>query len=234
MLADPTTPVFDRLFSEAVPVLLAGEHRREAPPVDGGRWPVSVVAVPGPESRGVLTDLMDQARVHAGPGHFETGRSDASHITVRALEPYRESACPTDPVSAEWLAALERVGRDSAPITLRITGVTLTTGGVMAQAEPVDDAPWELMCRLRAALGPLAWFEDQWQQRDIWYSSVLHFAAPLRDPAGLVSWVRANRASLSHEIVLDTLTLTRFRYCSADGRHHMAMEPWHSVELAAT
>jgi hypothetical protein len=89
------------------------------------------------------------------------------------------------------------------------------------------------MRRLGAALGPLAWFEDQWQRRDIWYSSVLHFAGPLRDAPGLVAWAKRNRQSLAHDIVLDALTLTRFRHPAARGRHHMAMERWHSVDLAA-
>ena len=232
MPADPTTnPVFDRLFSEAVQVLLAGEHRRDGPPADGGRWPVSVVAVPGPEVRAVLAGLMDEALVHAGLGHFETGRSDASHITVRALEPYREAASPTEDVTGQWVAALDEVGRTSAPVTLRLTGVTLTVSGVMVQAEPVGEGPWELMRRLRTALGPLAWFEDQWQERDIWYSSILHFAAPVLDPAGLVGWVERNRASLAHEVRLDALSLVRFRYREVDRHRHMAMEPWHTTAL---
>ena len=225
-------PDFDRLFDDAVPALLGGAHRRDEPPVDGGRWPVSVVTVPGPEVRGVLAGLMAEALAHTGPGHFETGRSDASHLTVRALEPYREAASATDGVSGQWVAALDEVGRASAPVTLRLTGVTLTVSGVMVQAEPVGDAPWELMRRLRAALGPLAWFEDQWQERDIWYSSILHFAAPVLDPAGLVGWVEQNRASLGLEVTLDSLSLTRFRYREADGRRHMAMEPWHTAALA--
>lgn len=104
----------------------------------------------------------------------------------------------------------------------------------MVQAEPVDDAPWELMRRLRIALGPLAWFEEQWQERDIWYSSILHFAAPVLDPAGLVWWAQRNRASLALDVTLDSLVLTRFRYRGVDGRRHMAMEPWHSVGLTAT
>ena len=117
---------------------------------------------------------------------------------------------------------------------MRLTGVTLTASTVMVQAEPVDDEPWELMRRLRAALGPLAWYEEQWQERDIWYASVLHFAAPVRDAPGLVEWAASRRESLAHDLVLDTLTLTRFRYREDGVRRHMAMEPWHTVELAGT
>jgi hypothetical protein len=131
------------------------------------------------------------------------------------------------------MAALDGVGRGFAPVRLRLTGVTLTAGGVMVQAEPVGDAPWELMRRLRAALGPLAWYEDQWQERDIWYASIVHFAGPLLDAAGLVEWARERRTSLSHDLVLDALTLTRFRYVEDGVRRRMAMEPWHRVELSS-
>ena len=127
---------------------------------------------------------------------------------------------------------LEEVAGTSAPLTLRLTGVTLSVSGVMVQAEPVDDAPWELMRRLRTALGPLAWFEEQGQERDIWYSSVLHFAAPVRDAAGLIDWARRSRTALAHEVVLDSLSLTRFRYRASEGRRHMAMERWCDAALA--
>lgn len=225
-----TNPVFDRLFDDAVPALLAGTHRQDEPPVDDGRWPVSVVCIPDEPVRDVLSGVMQEALSFTGPGHFETGRTDASHLTVRALEPYRDAAGPDDSVTAVWVAALEEVGRESPPLTLRLTGVTLSTSGVMVQVEPVGDEPWELMSRLRVALGPLARHEDP---RDIWYSSVLHFAAPVRDPRGLIDWAAARRSSLALDIVFDALTLTRFRYREAAGGRHMAMERWRSVDLTA-
>lgn len=228
-----SNPAFDRLLEDAIPALLAGAHRRDEPPVDGGRWPVSVVCVPDETTRDVLAGVMDEAVTCAGPGHFETGRPDSSHFTVRALEPYRAAASAHEPVADGWISALEDVGRESAPVRLRLTGVTLSVGVVMVQAEPVDDGPWELMRRLRAALGSLAWFEDQGQQRDIWYSSVLHFAGPVRDARGLVDWAVERRSSLGHDVVLDAMTLTRFRYRATAAGRHMAMEPWHSVELGA-
>lgn len=88
---------------------------------------------------------MDEALVHAGPGHLETGWMSASHVIVRALEPYREAAGPGDEISMAWMAALDEVGRESPPIRLRLSGVTLSPSAVMAQWEPVDDASWELM-----------------------------------------------------------------------------------------
>ena len=234
LVPEHSNPVFDRLFGDAVPALLAGSHRQDEPPVDGGRWPVSVVCIPDDHARDALAGVMSEALTFAGPGHFETGRPDASHVTVRALEPYREAASPEDRITDDWVAALDDVGRRSPPIRLRLTGVTLSTSGVMVQAEPVDNEPWELMRRLRAALGPLAWFEDQWQLRDIWYASVLHFAAPVRDARGLIDWAQERRASLALDIELDSLTLTRFRYRATGEERFMAMDRWHTVDLTAS
>jgi hypothetical protein len=225
--------VFERLFDEAVPRLLDGTHYRDEPPLDGGRWPVSVVCLPDSRVRAHLSGLLDEARVHTGPGHFETGREDASHFTVRALEPYREAARASDTVTAEWIAALDTVARETAPIRLRLSGVTLSNSCIMARALPVDDAPWQLMRRLRAVLGPLAWFEDQWQERDIWYASVLHFAAPLLDASGLIDWARSRQDVPAFDVVLDTLSLVRARYREDDAGRRMVMEPWHTAELTA-
>lgn len=63
-----SNPVFDRLLEDAIPALLAGAHRRDEPPVDGGRWPVSVVCVPDGTTREVLAGVMDEAVAYAGPG----------------------------------------------------------------------------------------------------------------------------------------------------------------------
>ena len=46
-----SNPVYDRLYADAVPALLAGDHRQDGPPVDGGRWPVSVVGIPDEPTR---------------------------------------------------------------------------------------------------------------------------------------------------------------------------------------
>lgn len=220
-------------MDEAVPALLAGAHQQERRPMDGGRWPVSVVCVPDAQTREVLARVMDEALTYAGAGHFKTGSTDASHFTVRALELYREAASPDEPIADAWCAALDEVGGGSPPIRLRLTGVTLSVSGVMVQAEPIGDEPWGRMRRLRDVLGPLAWFEEQGHQRDIWYASVLHFAAPVADARGLIAWAEKHRSWLRREIVLDSVTLTRFRYQATSDDRFMAMEPWHTVDLSA-
>ena len=223
--------VFDRLYEEGRAAVLAGTHRQDSPPEDGGRWPVTVVGIPPVPTRATLQRWMTQACAFAGPGHFLTGRLDASHVTIRALEPYRDAAHPAEACSVAWASAMREAARDTAPLRLHLTGVTLAVGSVMAQLEPADDAPWAFMERLREALGDQAWFEDQWGPRDIWYVNILHLAAPVADPEGLVRWVDAHREVPAEEVVLDSVSLVRYRYESSAAGRLMAMEPWCTVPL---
>lgn len=219
-------PVFDELLERGVAAVMAGTHQQDTPPTDGGRWPVTVVCVPPLHVRSRLEGLMREAIALAGQGHFLTGRLDTSHLTVRALEPYRDAAAPTDPVTGDWVAALGRAAAATPPLPFRLTGVTLTTVSVMAQVEPLDDEPWRFMRRLREELGHLAWYEDAWMERNIWYANVLHFAAPIRDAAGLVDWVRAHREIEPIEFAVEAADLVRSRHTRSGDEQFMAMESW--------
>lgn len=227
----PPNPLFDRLFDEAVPHILAGTHRRDAPPVDGGRWPVTVLARPPLPVRAHLESLMHEAARLAGHRHFRTGRADSVHLTIRALEPFRAAADVGDPVVRGWSGALARTAAAAASFRLIVTGLTLTSGGVLAQVETHDDRPWELMERLRAELGDLAWFEDG-MRRDIWYCSLLHFTHGVADPEGLVEWVRARRTMTPVSFEVSSIELVRFRHTSlGELGHYMRPETWATVPL---
>lgn len=230
----PHNPVFDELFASAVPLVTSGEHHHDVPPADGGRWPVTVVCIPPRPVRDRLEELMRAGLRHAGPGHFLTGRPDNSHLTVRALEPYREAAAPDDAVTTEWLAALERAAAATPPLRFRLTGLTLTRVSVMAQVEARDDEPWRFMRRLRHELGPLAWYEDQWMVRNIWYANVIHFAAPILDAPGLVEWVSQHRRLEPLDFTVESATLVRSRYAEGGGERYMAMERWFEVPFASS
>ncbi|MBB2893301.1 hypothetical protein [Flexivirga oryzae] len=238
MRGQGNNPVFDRLFRRAAPVIVNGAHERDQPPQDGGRWPVSVVATGAPDSfRTLLHEHLTELVEYAGPGHFMTGRPEASHITVRALEPYRQAADKDDLIVGDWVDAMKRTAADTPTCELTCTGLTLTTGGVLAQLEPHDATPWELLDRFRAELGDLAWFEDQWMKRNIWYSSIIHFAADIRDPHGLVDWVAGHRRFADPMTVrLTGLDLVRFRHTVVPDTHEQYMGPrtWYSVEFADT
>ena len=217
---------------------ISGTHQRDAPPVDGGRWPVTVVARPPTAVRGALEGLMRDGLTAAGSGHFVTGRADSVHLTVRALEPYREAASPTDEIVPLWRAAIERAGAATAPLRFAVTGLTLSRVGVMAQVEPRDVAAWQFMDRLRAELGDLSWFEDQGiGRRTIWYATLIHFAADLADPAGLVDWVSARRTVEPIDFAVGEVELVRSRYVTGGGPRRagdrlMRPESWYTVPLA--
>jgi len=209
---------FDHLFAEAVPLIRQGLHKRDTPPVEGGRWPVSVVLRPDQASARRLEQVMAEAETLAGPGHFRTGIASSLHITVRALEGYREAAAGDDDVVQRYALAMSRAARQVEAIELDLVGMTLTPGTIMVCAHPVDDSADTFMDALKDQLGADAWYEAVFR-RDIWYANLLHFAADIAQPAGLIEWVEERRQLSLGRMVLDTAELWRFRYeDGADGR----------------
>lgn len=195
---------------------------------------MSVVASGASESfRAQLEEYLTELIPYAGPGHFMTGRSDASHITVRALEPFRSAAGRDDLIVNRWVDAMKGTAADIPSFQLTCTGLTLTAGGVLAQLEPHDSTPWELLDRLRDELGDLAWFEDQWMKRNIWYSSIIHFADDIHDAQGLVDWVAGHRCFDKPTTVQVTgLDLVRFHHAVVGtGEQYMKPSHWRSIEL---
>ncbi|MGN6332672.1 MAG: 2'-5' RNA ligase family protein [Motilibacteraceae bacterium] len=243
MSPSASDPLFARLFDGGARAILAGTHQRDVPPVDGGRWPVTVLARPPQQLRARLEGLMHEALRHAGPGHFQTGRMDSVHVTIRALEPFRAAADVGDPVVEQWVRALRATAEAIGPFSLTMTGVSLTTGGVLARLEPDDDRPWQLMDRLRHELGDLAWFEEQWMRRNIWYCSLLHFTDDVVDADGLVAWARARRVLPPVSFEITSLELVRFRHTplgetadsavSGEQGHYMRPESWLEIPLGA-
>ncbi len=230
-------PVFAQLLEAAIPAVLNRSHERDARPVEGGRWPVTIIARPPVAARSVLQGLMREALEFTGPGHFVTGRADSVHVTIRALEPYREAASPTDPVVEPWRSAMERACAATPPFDLHLTGVTLSPSGVIGQLETVDDAPWRFAELLRRELGDLAWFEDRSMRRDIWYATLIHFADDIVDPPGLVDWVRSHLTMEPPvDFSIDTIELVRSRYVAPDPGvvapdRLMRPETWCAVSL---
>jgi hypothetical protein len=187
----PYSDTFDRLFRDSRPAVLAGRHECETMPVEGGsRFGLSVVLRPDDEAAHRLQAVGAEAQTAAGGGHWPSGDADLVHITVRTLETHRAAVPKDDLALRRYVTALRRAGR--GPIGLRLTGLTLTTAGVMACAWPVDTAADAFAWALGDELGADGWFEAG-IRRDIWYAMVLHFAGPIRSPRTLVDWVTARR-----------------------------------------
>lgn len=219
-----TTPRsrFDKLFDEAVPHVLGRTHICDVVPRTGGRWPISAALLLPPTQALPLTSIVEQMLPLVGPHHFLTGRPAALHVTVRALEHRRENVPPDDPAVAGYLSAIRHTASQCAPVRLQSRGLTLTATGVMAALEPTDGAASRLTAVLEQELGQDGWCEAGFD-RTIWYATLLHFAAPILDPEGLVAFI-AKRRRLNLGIVsYGRLSLVGFDYVTEpDGSSYMA------------
>jgi len=202
---------FDRLFVRGRDAVLSGTHYRDTPPVEGGRWGMSVVFVPDADSASRLAAVTAEVMRLAGPGHWPTGAPEAVHFTVRAIEVHRRDVPVGDPLAGRCAAALGRAAAERRPIRFRLRGVTLTPSGVMACAFPLDDAADEFADRLGEELGSDGWFEDSYH-RDIWYATLVHFTGEVRDRQGLVDWVARRRNLHLGEAAVDSAELLRFQH----------------------
>jgi hypothetical protein len=211
----PATDKFDRLFNDAVPLISSQRHRRDSPPREGGRWPVSVILRP-PENSELsrrLDVLTSEAARLAGPGHWHTGRTGSAHLTVRALETYRRKVDPSDPVIQRYRAALRAAADRTGPALIQVTGLTLTAGSVMACAVPLDAQADLLMDRFAEELGPDGWFEHPHGRRDIWYLNLVHFTSHIASPRHLIDWVAERRSLDIGQTAIATAELVRFHHC---------------------
>ena len=199
-----------------------GLHQRETPPVEGGRWPVSIVLRPDHPSAERLERLMTEAESYAGPGHFRTGIAGAVHFTVRVLERYRDAAGEQDEAVRRYAEAMGRAARNVESIGLDLAGLTLTPGSVMVCAHPVDEKGNSLMDLLQDELKDDGWREAGFR-RNIWYANILHFATGIARPAELISWVAQRREVDLGRVMMDTAELVRFRY--EDGPCGRLMRP---------
>ncbi|HZE39714.1 MAG TPA: hypothetical protein VE172_12980 [Stackebrandtia sp.] len=169
--------------------VLAGRLSCETPPVDGGpRWGLSAVFRPTGPVAEELAALGREATAVAGPGHWVHGPR-AMHTTLRALEPHSTRNMVADARVGVYAEALAAACRGFAPIELEFRGIAPHGGGVMAQGIGRPQGFPALRRRYVDELDArgVAHYEQGFV-RDIWYVSLLHFAAPVPDPAALVRW----------------------------------------------
>jgi hypothetical protein len=187
--------------------VLGGRALIDQPPSAASpRWGVSVILRPDAAAAERLDATTALAVEVAGPGHWPTGRCGSGHLTVRGLEPYREPVTADDPAVERYATAVGKAAATAGSPEFAMTGLVLVPGGVLVVATPVDGTAAELRAALADELGPDGAFEDDAYRQGLWWSTLVHFAAPLTDGAGLVEWVEARR----------TLDLGAFRARSVD------------------
>src|SRR5215472_1601906 len=191
---------FEALFEKGRDAILAGAGQYETPPVDGGRWGMPVVLRPDRAVARRIEDLTREAMELAGRAHWPTGYADSSHFTVRALEPHRVDVPEDDANVTRYLDALRAAAATVGPISLALTGVTLTPNSVMLRADPIENTLHEFHAELGDALGADGWLEAN-ISRNIWYANLVHFTSAPDHPRKLIDWVARCRAldmGLSH------------------------------------
>lgn len=182
---------FAELFASARGALLDGKSVAQKPPSEaGGRWGLSVALRPEERAARLVDEMTRQAMAVAGDSHWPTGAVCSSHFTVRTLERYRSHIPKDDERVACYQAAMVRAAARTDAVRLRLTGLSLSPGGVMLCADPVDAAAERLADSLADELGEAGWFEADFH-RDIWYATLVHFTGAPSDPAGLIDWAAA-------------------------------------------
>ena len=128
----------------------------------------------------------------AGPGQWLTGSRGSSHLTVTYLEPHRPRGRADDPAVrryADLVAAL--VAGDAAAALAAHRAGAGRPAACSRWPSRSTTRPDAFRAAILRALGGLG--RRGRLPRSIWWSTLLHFAAPVADRAALVDWVDARR-----------------------------------------
>jgi len=203
----------DTIHQRGRDAVLAGRELLDVPPGPGStRWGLSLDVFPDAEGEARLAALADEAAALAGPGQWLTGGTGSAHLTVTYLERAWREVGADDPEVRRHAEHLRRAAAASGPLRWDVTGLVLADRGVLALCTPVDEAPAAFRSAILAELGGLG-AEEAGYRRSVWWSTLLHFAAPVADRAGLVAWVEA-RAVLPDPLVLrgDRAAVVRYAF----------------------
>ena len=191
----------DTIHQRGRDAVLAGRELLDVPPGPGSqRWGLSLDVFPDPEAEARLAALADGAAALAGPGQWLTGGAGSAHLTVTYLEREWREVGADDPEVRRHAGRLRGAAAASGPLRWEVTGLVLADRGVLALCTPLDDAPAAFRSAVLDGLGGLG-AEEAGYRRAVWWSTLLHFAAPVADRAGLVDWVEA-RADLPQRLAL--------------------------------
>ena len=176
--------------------VLAGRELLDVPPGPGcSRWGLSLDVRLDPVAEQRLDALANEAAAVAGPGQWLTGGLGASHLTVTYLERVWREVGADDPDVRRYAGLVAPLAAASRPLRWQVTGLVLADRGVLALAEPVDRAPEAFRTAVLRELGGLGQEEGAYRG-STWWSTLVHFAAPVTDRTGLVAWVE-DRATLA-------------------------------------
>lgn len=180
----------DSIHRRGRDAVLDGRELLDRPPGPGStRWGLSLDVRLDHAAEQRLDALAGEAATLAGPGQWLTGGLGSSHLTISYLERAWREAGADDPAVRRYADIVARLAASAPPLRWELTGLVLADRGVLALATPVDGAPDAFRSAVLAELGGGLGQEEQDYRASTWWSTLLHFAAPVADRAGLVAWV---------------------------------------------
>lgn len=202
----------ERFHARGRAAVLAGEEIYDVPPGPSSpRWGLSVLLRPDEHAADRLAEVAGDVAAFAGPHHWQTGSRGASHLTVCDLEPYREGVTAEDRAVRRYAGVLSRVAAARSRVRFDVAGLLLAPGGVLARALPADHAAATLRVAVLTGLGDDATYQRDYRG-DRWWATLVHFAGPVANRAGLVDWVEARRDQELGPITSDHLELVRYEH----------------------
>jgi len=195
--------------------VLAGRALLDVPPVPGGaRWGLSLVARPDVAAAERLQALAAEAAALAGPGQWVTASPGSTHLTVTYLESSHREIGADDAAVRRFADVVRRLAADVPPLRWQVTGLALADRGVLALAEPVDGAADALRAQVLRELEDVGRAEAFYRS-SVWWATLVHFAAPVADPAGLAAWVDARTSLPPMPVTADGVDVVRYEYDGA-------------------
>jgi hypothetical protein len=192
--------------------VLAGRALLDVPPAPGAtRWGLSLVARPDREAAVQLEQLAAGAAAVAGPGQWVTASPGSTHLTITYLERVHREIDPDDAAVHRLAGTVRRLADGTPPLRWRVTGLALADRGVLALAEPVDGAADGLRVRVMRELAEVGRAEAYYRS-SVWWSTLLHFAAPVADPTGLAAWVDARTSVAAVPLTADRVDVVRYEF----------------------
>ena len=205
----------DGIHQRGRAAVLAGRELLDVPPGPGStRWGLSLDVRLDPAAEQHLDSLATEAAGLAGPGQWLTGGRGSSHLTVTYLERAWREVDAGDQDVRTYAALAAALAAGTPPLRWTIIGLALADRGVLAMAEPVDAAPGAFRAAVLERLGGLG-AEEAGYRGSTWWATLVHFAAPLADRAGLVEWVDARLSLPPVLVTAERVEVVRYAYDGA-------------------
>ncbi len=202
----------DTIHQRGRAALLAGREVLDVPPAPGStRWGLSLVVRPDQATEDRLSALTEQAAALAGPSQWSTGSRGAAHLTVTYLEATHRHIEADDPAVRRFADVVSGVAVRTPPLRWQLTGLALADRGVLVLAEPLDDAADAFRAAVLADLGDLGRREASYR-RGTWWSTLVHFAAPVAHRSGLADWVEARVRTPLGQLTASAADIVRYEH----------------------